>query len=169
MGGNKILGGVRKVVDPWGVTGGENIFGGKLYKGKFFGKNAGSGFTKMLDPLGLFGGENIFGGRTYGSPQRSSYYNPYDFKAMQGMMQNNTSNQMMSDMLTQQAKANQASVTQKTNALESANAAQQSNIAANVAQAGTQALGFRAPVKTTFTPANTFSSPDLSGLTFGGK
>jgi len=74
-----------------------------------------------------------------------------------------------SGLLSQIQQGNQASVTQKEDALASANAAQQSNIAANVAQAGTQALGFRAPVKTTFTPANNFSSPNLSGLTFGGK
>jgi len=87
------------------------------------------------------------------------------------MMQNNASasNQMMSDMLKQQAMANQESVTQKTDALASQNASQQSNIAANVAQFGTSQLGFRAPVKTTFTSANNFSSPNLSGLTFGGK
>ena len=104
-----------------------------------------------------------------GGKPKEGYYKPYDFKAMQGMMQNNASNEMMNNMLKQNAMTNQASVTQKANALESANAAQQSNIAANVAQAGTQSLGFRAPVKTTFTPANTFSSPNLSGLTFGGK
>jgi hypothetical protein len=31
MGGNKVLGGFRKAVDPWGLTGGENIFGGYTY------------------------------------------------------------------------------------------------------------------------------------------
>jgi hypothetical protein len=76
---------------------------------------------------------------------------------------------MINNFLAQQQQGNQASVTQKANALSSANAAQQSNIAANVAQAGTSQLGFRTPVKTTFTPANNFSSPNLSGLTFGGK
>lgn len=76
---------------------------------------------------------------------------------------------MMNNFLAQQQQGNQASVAQKTDALAAANAAQQSNIAANVAQAGTQSLGFRAPVKTSFTPANNFSSPNLSGLTFGGK
>lgn len=169
MGGNKILGGFRKAVDPLGLTGGENIFGGNLYKGRPFGKNVGAGITKTFDPLGLLGGENIFGGRTYGRPQSSGYYKPNDFKAMQGMMQNNTSNEMMNNMLKQNAMTNQASVTQKEDALASSNAAQQANIAKNVAQAGTQALGFRAPVKTTFTSANTFSSPNLSGLTFGGE
>jgi len=99
------------------------------------------------------------------------YYKPYDFKAMQNMMQNNASasNQMMSDMLKKQSLADQSSITQKADALASQNASQQSNIAANVAQAGTQALGFRAPVKTTFTSANNFSAPNLNGLTFGGK
>ena len=76
---------------------------------------------------------------------------------------------MMNNFLSQQQQGNQASVMQKADAFASANAAQQSNIAANVAQAGTQELGFRAPVKTSFTPANNFSSPNLSGLTFGGK
>ena len=74
-----------------------------------------------------------------------------------------------SGFISQVQQGNQASVTQKTDALASKNATQQSNIAANVAQAGTSQLGFRAPVKTTFTPANNFSSPNLSGLTFGGK
>lgn len=76
---------------------------------------------------------------------------------------------LMNNFLAQQQQANQASVSQNADALAAANAAQQSNIAANVAQAGTQALGFRAPVKTSFNPANNFSSPNLSGLTFGGK
>jgi hypothetical protein len=97
------------------------------------------------------------------------YYNPYNSEAMQGMMQNNTSNEMMSNMVNQIATANQAFVKQKEDALASQNASQQSNIAANVAQAGTQALGFRAPVETKFTSANTFSSPNLNGLTFSGK
>jgi hypothetical protein len=76
---------------------------------------------------------------------------------------------LMNNFLAQQQQGNQASVMQKADALAAANAAQQSNIAANVVQAGTPQLGFRAPIKTSFTPANNFSSPNLTGLTFGGK
>ena len=76
---------------------------------------------------------------------------------------------LINNFLTQQQQGNQASAMQKSNALESANTAQQNNITKNVAQAGTPQIGFRAPVKTSFTPANNFSSPNLSGLTFGGK
>ena len=76
---------------------------------------------------------------------------------------------LINNFLAQQQQGNQASAMQKANELTSANVAQQNNITKNVAQAGTPQIGFHAPVKTSFTPANNFSSPNLSGLTFGGK
>jgi hypothetical protein len=76
---------------------------------------------------------------------------------------------LMNNFLAQQQQGNQTSVIQKADALASANAAQQANIAKNVSQAGTPQVGFRAPVKTSFASANNFTAPVLSGLTFGGK
>jgi hypothetical protein len=63
---------------------------------------------------------------------------------------------MMNDFLAQQQQGNQAFLNQKTDALASANAAQQANINSIMAQS-------KPPVQTNF------SSPNLSGLTFGGK
>lgn len=78
-------------------------------------------------------------------------YVPFDYKATQGMA-------MTGDMSKQNAIANPAS-TQKAGTVQQA----------NVAQAGTQSVGFPTPVKTTFTSANTFSTPNTSGLKFGGN
>jgi hypothetical protein len=63
---------------------------------------------------------------------------------------------MMNNFLAQQQQGNQSSLNQKTDALASANAAQQANINSIMAQS-------KPPVQTNF------SSPNLSGLTFGGK
>lgn len=75
---------------------------------------------------------------------------------------------MMNNFIAQQQQGNQASVAQNAENLAAANAAQQNNINAGLAQSAMN-MGLKTPVKTSFTPANNFSSPNLSGLTFGGK
>jgi hypothetical protein len=62
---------------------------------------------------------------------------------------------LMNNFLAQQQQGNQALLNQKTDALSSSNAAQQANINSIMAQSK--------PLQ------NNFSSPNLSGLTFGGK
>jgi hypothetical protein len=109
-----------------------------------------------------------------GGKPKEGYYKPYDFKAMQGMMQNNTSNQMMGDMLTQQTMANQAKSKLAAENLQAENAQQQQNINAAM-QNSKQNLNnslMRTPVPSTFsaiTPASTnqFKLPNVAGLTFG--
>jgi len=75
---------------------------------------------------------------------------------------------MIQNFITQQQTGNEALVAQKAGNIAAANTAQQNNINLGLAQNAT-GMGFKIPVKTTFTPANNFSSPNLSGLTFGGK
>jgi hypothetical protein len=75
---------------------------------------------------------------------------------------------MMSNLLEQQKKTDAQSLSTIKNSFAAQNAMQQSNVDANMTRSTSQPLGFRAPVKTTFTPANTFSAPDTNGLTFGG-
>lgn len=111
-----------------------------------------------------------------GGKPSAGYHRPYDFKAMQGMMQmqNNTSNQMMGDMLTQQITANQAQSKLAAENLQAENAQQQKNINAAM-QNSKQNLNnslMRTPVPSTFsaiTPASTnqFKLPNVAGLTFG--
>jgi hypothetical protein len=107
------------------------------------------------------------------------YHRPYDFKAMQGMMQNDTSNQMMGDLLTQQTMANQAASTQAAANLQAENAKQQQNINSAMQNSRQNMNNFllRTPVPSTFsaiTPAtqnkttnNSFKTPNVAGLTFG--
>lgn len=72
-----------------------------------------------------------------------------------------------SGFMSQIQAGNQASIAQNEEALAAANAAQQANIKA--ATNTTQVAGGKPPVTTSFAPANNFSAPNLSGLTFGGK
>jgi hypothetical protein len=114
-----------------------------------------------------------------GSKAEVGYHKPYNFQAMQGMMQNNTSNQMMGDLLAQQAMANQAESSQKAADLQAANARQQQNINAAMQNSKQNMNNFllRTPVPSTFsaiTPAtqnkttnNSFKTPNVAGLTFG--
>lgn len=51
MGGNKVLGGFRKAVDPLGWTGGENIFGGRTYGRSGGGKKKKSSVAAPPDPM----------------------------------------------------------------------------------------------------------------------
>jgi hypothetical protein len=77
-------------------------------------------------------------------------------------------NVMMSNLLEQQKKTDAQSLSTIKDSFAAQNAMQQSNVDANMTRSASQPLGSRAPVKTTFTPANTFSAPDTNGLTFGG-
>jgi hypothetical protein len=158
---------IRKIVDPLNIMDPLRILPGSS-----------AGFTKKgaftLDPN--FGGplKNMFGG---GGRSGGGYNKPYDFKAIQGMMQNNTSNQMMGDMLAQQAIANQAASDQAAQNLQAANAQQQQNINAAMQNSRQNMNNFllRTPVPSTFsapamknkTTNKTFKTPDVAGLTFG--
>lgn len=145
---------VRKVIDPLNIMDPFNILPDAKLRGKkrfSFDPEYGGALAKALK-----------------GPTRPYVPPKMDFSKYP-MLQPQQFNFNPSGLLSQIQQGNQASVEQNADALAAANAAQKSNIAANVAQAGTQALGFRAPVTTSFTPANNFASPNLSGLTFGGK
>jgi hypothetical protein len=155
---------VMKVVDPLNIMDPLNVLPGKGEKWGTLDKNYGGPLRKM------FGGG---GGGSVG------YHQPYDFKAMQGMMQSDTSNQMMGDLITQQAMANQAASTQTAANLQAANAQQQQNINSAMQNSRQNMNNFllRTPVPSTFsaiTPAtqnkttnNAFKTPNVAGLTFG--
>lgn len=72
------------------------------------------------------------------------------------------------NFVNQQQQGNQNLIDQTTTNFASANAAQQNNINSGLAQSAVN-IGSKIPVKTSFTPANNFTSPNLTGLTFGGK
>ena len=187
MGGNKILGGLRKTVDPLGLTGGENIFGGHLYKGKPFGKNVGTGITKMFDPLGLLGGENIFGGRTYGRTNSQGTYAPMT-KGLSSNPQYFAQQQQMLNNMRQQQQAKLANLQTQgqtyPNAvapIQSVETAQAPTTTTPVALAQSKVDDTTAPAdmpteyiykpataRTSTVAANTFQMPDMSSIKFGG-
>lgn len=132
---------VRKVIDPLNIMDPFNILPDAKLRGK-------KRFS--FDPE--YGGAL---GKALKGPTRPYVPPKVDFSKYQ-MLQPQQFNFNPSGFLSQIQQGNQASVTQKEDALASANAAQQANINSIMAQS-------KPPVQTNF------SSPNLSGLTFGGK
>lgn len=145
---------VRTVIDPLNIMDPFNILPDAKLRGK-------KPFS--FDPE--YGGAL---GKALKGPTRPYVPPKMDFSKYP-MLQAQQFNYNPSGLLSQIQQGNQASAEQNADALASANAAQQDNIAKNVAQAGTPQVGFPAPVKTSFASANNFTAPVLSGLTFGGK
>ena len=129
---------VRKVIDPLNIMDPFNILPDAKLRGK-------KPFS--FDPE--YGGAL---GKALKGPTRPYVPPKVDFSKYQVPQFNYNS----SGFLSQVQQGNQASLNQKTDALASANSAQQANINSIMAQS-------KPPVQTNF------SSPNLSGLTFGGK
>jgi len=129
---------VRKVIDPLNIMDPFNILPDAKLRGK-------KPFS--FDPE--YGGAL---GKALKGPTRPYVPPKVDFSKYQVPQFNYNP----SGFLSQVQQGNQASLNQKTDALASANAAQQANINSIMAQS-------KPPVQTNF------SSPNLSGLTFGGK
>jgi len=132
---------VRKVIDPLNIMDPFNILPDAKLRGK-------KRFS--FDPE--YGGAL---GKALKGPTRPYVPPKVDFSKYQ-MLQPQQFNFNPSGFLSQIQQGNQASLNQKEDALASANAAQQANINSIMAQS-------KPPFQ------NNFSSPNLSGLTFGGK
>jgi hypothetical protein len=134
----KVWNPVRKVIDPLNIMDPFNILPDAKLRGK-------KPFSFDPEYGGVLGNALRGPTRPYTPPKMDfSKYQTPQF------------NYNPSGFLSQIQQGNQASLNQKTDALASANAAQQDNINSIMAQS-------KPPVQTNF------SSPNLSGLTFGGK
>ena len=134
----------------------------------------------IMDPVGVLPSswaagkkphtfDTTYGGaaqKWLGINQKSPYIPPRT--KITPLTNSGNNNVMMSNLLEQQKKTDAQSLSTIKDSFAAQNAMQQSNVDANMTRSASQPLGFRAPVKTTFTPANTFSAPDTNGLTFGG-
>lgn len=133
----------------------------------------------IMDPMGVLPTSAMMGKKPYqfdttyggaaqkwlGVNQKAPYIPPRTKMPERPQFNNDG---MMNNMLEQQKKTDAQSLATMQNSFANENAMQQSNIDANMSRSATQPQGFRAPIKTTFTPTNNFSAPDTSGLTFGG-
>lgn len=176
MGGNAFSKTMTKIVDPFNWS-------PKISK-SWVGKSMRAA-SKVIDPLNImdpmgvlptsaamgkkpYQFDTTYGGaaqKWLGINQKSPYIPPKT-KIPESPKFNNKV--MMSNLLEQQKKTDAQSLSTIKDSFAAQNAMQQSNVDANMTRSTSQPLGFRAPVKTTFTPANTFSAPDTNGLTFGG-
>jgi len=177
MGGNAFSKTMTKIVDPFNWS-------PKVSK-SWFGKSM-KAVSKVVDPLNIvdpmsvlptsaamgkkpYQFDTTYGGaaqKWLGINQKSPYIPPRT--KITPLTNSGNNNVMMSNLLEQQKKTDAQSLSTIKDSFAAQNAMQQSNVDANMTRSTSQPLGFRAPVKTTFTPANTFSAPDTKGLTFGG-
>ncbi len=178
MGGNAFSKTMTKIVDPFNWS-------PKISK-SWVGKSMRAA-SKVIDPLNImdpmgvlptsaamgkkpYQFDTTYGGaaqKWLGINQQSPYIPPKT--KITPLPNSGNNNVMMSNLVEQQKKTDAQSLSNIKDSFAAQNAMQQANINLNTSQAGSEQTGGRPPVRTTFTPANSFSSPDLSGLTFGGK
>jgi hypothetical protein len=178
MGGNAFSKTMTKVVDPFNWS-------PKVSK-SWFGKSM-KAVSKVVDPLNIMDPMSVLPtsaamgkkpyqfDTTYGGAaqkwlgiNKQSPYIPPKTK-ITPLPNSGNNNVMMSNLVNQQKKTDAQSLSNIKDSFAAQNAMQQANINLNTSQAGSEQTGERPPVRTTFTPANNFSAPNLSGLTFGGK